>query len=74
VSSKTLDKLQIHEYFSRCDKFRKFHLQRWFMLTLTTPYMYTLLDFNASAFDKDNGANGKIPVFRHEFYRISRTV
>ena len=54
--------------------FASFICIRWFMLTLTTPYMYTLLDFNASAFDKDNGANGKIPVFRHEFYRISRTV
>ena len=44
------------------------------MLTLATPYiiMYTLLDFNAPVFDKDNGAKGKIPVFRHEFHRISR--
>ena len=34
--------------------------------------IYTLLDFNTSVFDKDNGANGKIPVYRHEFHRISR--
>ena len=40
VSSKTFYKLQIHEYFSRCD-IHKFHFHRRFMRKLTIPYNCT---------------------------------